>query len=113
MLESPAALWPVEHRPDPQERPKRVQGEQAHPTCGMDCVLMRMAALLGDLIGHVVDGDDPVEQGDHHEDQKPECEIVEEGVEIDALLVESDTAGDEEGAEDKRGKHPLGEPDKG
>ena len=74
---------------------------------------MRMAALLGDLIGHVVDGDDPVEQGDHHEDQKPEGEIVEEGVEIHALLVEGRAAGDDEGAQDQRRKHPLGEPDKG
>jgi hypothetical protein len=74
---------------------------------------MRMAASVGNLVGHVADGDDPVKQRDHHEDQKPECEIVQEGVKIYALLVESDTAGDEEGAEDKRGKHPLGEPDKG
>ena len=74
---------------------------------------MGMVASVGDLVGHVVDGDDPVEQRDHHEDQKPECEIVEEGVEIDALLVEGDAAGDDEGAQDERRKHPLGEPDKG
>ena len=110
MTEAPAALRLIEHRPDPQKRPKRVQGEQAHPTCGMDRVLMGVAAPLGDLVGHVVDGNDPVKQGDHHEDQKPECEIVEEGVKIDLLPGEKHAPGNDQGAEDDGCNHPLSKP---
>ena len=113
MTEAPAALRPVQHRPDPQERPNSVEREQADPAGYVDGILVRVVASAGNLVGHVMDGDDPVKQRNHHEDQKPECEIIEEGVEIDALLVDGDSTSDDEGAQDKRRKHPFGDPDKG
>ena len=75
---APAAFRAIGHRPDPQERPKRVQGEEAHPSGRMDRVLMRMLAPLGDFVGYIVDRDHGVEQRDDDEEQQAEREIVEE-----------------------------------
>jgi len=47
-----------------------VQQEEADPTGGMDCVLMRVMAAMGDLGRNVVDRDDAVEQHDDHENQE-------------------------------------------
>ena len=96
-----------------QERPKSMECKQAHPTRRVDRILVRMVTLLGNLVGHIVDGDDPVKQRDDDENEKPQSEVVEEGVEIDALLVNGHAAGDDQGAEDRRREHPLREPEKG
>ena len=74
--EAPAAFGTIKHRPDPQERPKRMKREQTDPARRMDRILMRMVAVLCDLVGHVVDRDDPVEQGDHDENEQPERKVV-------------------------------------
>src|SRR3954453_16113087 len=80
MLESPAALWTIRHRPYPQERPQYMQREQADPSRRMDRVLMGMIALFGDQIGNVVDRDDAVEHHHHHEEQQPEGKVVQEWI---------------------------------
>ena len=47
-----------------------MQREQAHPAGCMNSILMRVTALMGDLVRHIVDGDDPVKQGDDNEDEQ-------------------------------------------
>jgi hypothetical protein len=49
----------------------------------MDRVLMRVVAMLRDLIWNIVDRNDAVKERDEHEYQKSESEVVEEGVEVD------------------------------
>src|SRR4051794_6681230 len=66
-IEAPAALGLICHRPDPQERPQRVQREQAYPARGVNSVLVRVVPVVRDLSRYVVDGDDSVEQ--HHADK--------------------------------------------
>ena len=112
MGKTPAALGPVEHRPDPQERPKRMQREQAHPTCCVDRVLVRVVTPMGDFIGHIVDRNDPVKQRDDNEDEETQSEIIQEGVEIDALPIQGHSASNDECAQDQRRQHPFREPNK-
>src|SRR5436190_19041366 len=64
--EAPATLRPVGHRPNPQKRPQRMQGEEADPAGGVDRILMRMIAGLGDQIGYVMNCYDRVENHDHN-----------------------------------------------
>src|SRR5262249_60736185 len=45
---APPTIRPIGHGPDPEEWPKRMQREEAHPSRRMDCILMRMVARLGD-----------------------------------------------------------------
>ena len=40
-----------------------MQGKEAHPSRCMDGILMRMISSFGDMIGNVVNGDDPVSKG--------------------------------------------------
>ena len=61
-----------------------MQREEADPAGGMDCVLMRVIAVLGDFVRHVVDRDDPVEERDEYKDEEPQGEIIEERIEVDA-----------------------------
>jgi hypothetical protein len=49
MRDPPAALGAVRHGPDPQERPQRVQREQAYPSGRVDRVRVGMMAGLRDL----------------------------------------------------------------
>src|SRR5689334_892505 len=77
----------------------------------MDCVLVWVIALLGDLIRHVVDGDNQVKQRDDDENQKAKGEVVEERVEIDVLAEHKDDADDEDRNEDSRSHHPLADPE--
>ena len=76
LAEPPAAIGSVRHRPDPQERPDRVQREQADPAGDMDRILVRMVAVLGDLVGDGVNRDDRIEQRDHDEKQQSEREVI-------------------------------------
>ena len=64
-----------------------MQREQADPSGGVDRVLMRMVAVLRDLVGDVVDHDDDVEQGDDDEEQHPERKVIEEHVTPLIILV--------------------------
>jgi hypothetical protein len=54
VTEPPAAILSIGHRPDPQKRPERMQREQTDPASGMDCILMRVVTMNGNLIGNVV-----------------------------------------------------------
>src|SRR4029077_517737 len=78
--ESPATIRPVEHRPDPEKRPKDVERKKAHPARGVDRILMRMMAAYRHLVGNVMNGNDRVEQNEGNDDQYPESEIVEKHV---------------------------------
>ena len=104
MLHAPTAIGAVEHRPDPEERPNRVQREEAHPPSSVDGILMRMTTVLRDLVGHVVDRDDAVEERDEHEKQEAEREVIEEGVEVDVAGDEQIDAGENE--QDENGLRP-------
>jgi hypothetical protein len=74
--ETPAAIRPVKHRPDPEKRPKNVERKKAHPAGDVDRILMRMMAVHRDLVGNVMDSDDPVEQNKRNGDQYPEGKII-------------------------------------
>lgn len=63
--------------PDPKKWPDSVQREQAHPTSGMDRILVGVIALFGDVIRNVVDGNDPVGEDQYDKDQNDECEPAE------------------------------------
>ncbi len=43
---------------------------------------MRMVAVLSDLVGHVVNREKSVEEGNDHKNQQAEGKVVEERVEI-------------------------------
>ena len=70
-----------------------MERKQAHPTRRVDCILVRMVTLLGNLVGYIVDGDDPVKECDDDKNQKSQSEVIQEGVEIDASLVNGHAAG--------------------
>jgi len=53
---------------------------------------MRMTALLGDLVGNIVDGDDSVKERDYDKNQQAQGEVVQERVEIDILSQQEDDA---------------------
>jgi hypothetical protein len=57
-----------------------VQRKQAYPPGGMDRVLVRVRASLGDFVGYVVNCYNAVEQHDNDEKQKKEREVIEEWV---------------------------------
>ena len=57
-----------------------MQREQAHPSGGVDRVLVGMMARLRDLRRNVVDRDDAVEQHHDHEKQQKQREIVEKRI---------------------------------
>ncbi len=57
-----------------------------------------------------MDRDDPVEQGDHHENQKPESEVVQECVEIDVTADDHQDAGEGNDAEHHRRNNPFADP---
>ena len=77
LTEAPAAIGAVGHRPDPQERPQRMQREQADPAGGMDRILVGMAAMLCDLVRNVVNCDDRVEDRDQHKEHQAQSKVVE------------------------------------
>ena len=64
-------------RPNPQQRPDRVQREQAHPACNVQHILVWMIALDGDLVGYVVDRNDAVEQHQRNEDKQDQRDVFE------------------------------------
>src|SRR5688500_2935717 len=61
-------LRAVRHRPDEHDGPDRMQREQAEPACRVDRVLLRVIALLGDVVGNVVDGEEDVDRQRHAHD---------------------------------------------
>jgi hypothetical protein len=63
----PPALRAIQHRPDPEERPKGVELEEAYLTRRVNCVTMRMIPVLCDFIRHVVNCDNQAKQGRDHE----------------------------------------------
>src|SRR3954466_11614281 len=103
MLHSPTAIGAVEHCPDPKERPKGVQREEAHPPGSVDGILMRITTVLRDLVGHVVDRDDAVEERDEHKNEETEREVIEERVEVDIAGREKIDAYEKEDDKDGRG----------
>ena len=40
-----------------------MQGKEAHPSRRMDGISMRVVTSFGDILGNVVNGDDPVSEG--------------------------------------------------
>jgi hypothetical protein len=68
MVEAPPAVGPIRHGPYPEEGPKGMEREKAHPSGRVDSVLMRMVARLGNDVGNVMNSNDAVEQ--HHYDKK-------------------------------------------
>jgi hypothetical protein len=54
--------------------------EEAHPPGGMNCILVRMIAGLGDQMWNVMDRDDAVKQREDHQEQESEGEIVQERI---------------------------------
>ena len=88
-----------------------MQREEADPPGGVDRVLMRVIAVLGDFVGHVVDCDDPIEQRYEHEDQQSEREIVEERIEVDVAADEQRHADEEDDNRGECSDHPLFEPE--
>src|SRR5215831_5101978 len=77
---APTAFRLVCHRPNQKKRPQHMQGEQAYPACGMDCVLVGMMAPSCDPGRYVMDRDDAVEDRHDHENEQPECEIIQEWI---------------------------------
>src|SRR5215831_17349727 len=77
---APTAFRLVCHRPNPKKRPQHMQGEQAYPACGMDCVLVGMMAPSCDPGRYVMDRNDAVEDRHDHENEQPEREPVQEWV---------------------------------
>jgi hypothetical protein len=53
-----------------------MEREQAYPSRGVDGILMRVMPGFCDLVGNIMDRDDPVEQYHYDEDQQAECKIV-------------------------------------
>jgi hypothetical protein len=49
---------------------------------GVNSVLMGMIAVLGDVVGNVVDRDDPIEERDEYKDEEPQGEIIQKRIEI-------------------------------
>src|SRR6516164_11206409 len=80
VIKAPATFRLIHHGPDPKERPKNVQHEQADPTGGMDRVFVRMMTRMGDLGRNVVDRYDAVDQHDDHEKQQAKRKVIEEWV---------------------------------
>ncbi len=88
-----------------------MQGEEAHPACRMDRVLVRMVAVPGDLVRDVMNGNDAVEDGDEDEDEEPEREVVEEGIERDVSRNEKGNADEQRNHRHHRGDRPLAQPE--
>src|SRR5690349_19460569 len=63
-----------------------MQCEEAHPSCGVDRVLVWVVARLGDQIRNVMDCDDAVEQHHNHKEENSESEVVQERVTHLSLL---------------------------
>ena len=64
-------------RPDPEERPDRMQGEKADPAGGVNGILVGMVPLLGDVVGDVVDRYHPVGDDQDDNNNQAECEVAE------------------------------------
>ena len=113
LLHAPAAIGPVQHRPDPQKRPKNVEREEAHPTGSVDRVLVRVIAMLREFVRHVMDRDNAVEERDEHKNEEAEGEVVQERVEVDVTGDKKGDAHEKDDDEDGRGDHPLADPEAG
>ncbi len=72
---------------------------------------VRMVAVLGDLVGHVVDRDDSVEERDEDENQQPQGEVVEERVEVHVAREKKSDTEDEDHYKNGRGGDPLADPE--
>ena len=54
-----------------------MQGKETYPACRMDGVLMGVIAFNCNLVGNIVNDDDPVETDQHHDEQNAEGELIE------------------------------------
>ena len=70
VLEPPATIRAIQHCPDPEERPQYMECEEAYPARSMDGVLMRVIAVFGNFVGHIMDSNNPIEKGDKHKEQE-------------------------------------------
>ena len=52
-----------------------MQREEAHPPRRVDRILMRVVPRLGDIVGNVVNGNDPI--GERQEDEHNDCQCKE------------------------------------
>ena len=88
-----------------------MERKEAHPTGSVDRVLVRVIAMLGEFVRHVVDRDDAVEERDEHKNEEAEREVVQERVEVDVAGGEKVDAREKDDDEDGRGDHPLADPE--
>ena len=88
-----------------------MERKEAHPTGSVDRVLVRVIAMLGEFVRHVVDRDNAVEERDEHKYEETEREVVEERVEVDVAGGEKVDAREKDDDEDCRGDHPLADPE--
>ncbi len=56
-----------------------MQGEQTDPARHMNGILMGMAAMLGNFVRNIVDGDDAIKQHNRNKKKQPESKITEHG----------------------------------
>jgi hypothetical protein len=76
--EAPAAVLAIQGGPDPEEGPDGVQGEETDPSLNVqEGILLGVVAVLGDFLGDVVDGYDPVEDHDGDEEENAQGKIIE------------------------------------
>ena len=66
--------------------------------------------MLGDIVGDVVDCDDPIEQSDKDKNQEPEGEIIEKRIEIQIANQEQQQADEKDGAHRNRRDKPFAQP---
>src|SRR6267142_6450791 len=82
---SVTAFRTVDRCPYPQEGPNGMQSEEAHPSGCVDRILMRVVPRLGDIVGNVVNGNNPVgerQEDEHNDSQCEETQEVHNGVRV-------------------------------
>src|SRR6185295_20408105 len=86
------------------------QREKADPTGRVNSVLMGMITVLGDVVGDVVDRDDPIEERDENKDQEPQGEVIQKRIEIQVSRDKKQQTNDEDRARDDGGDDPFAQP---
>ena len=70
-------LGMVGHGPDPEKWPNRMQGEKAHPSAGVDRILMRMITFLSDVLRNVVNRNHAVREREDDKKENTESKVTE------------------------------------
>src|SRR5205823_7322273 len=73
---APALLGAIGHRPNPQQRPKRAEGEETDPGRGTDRILVRMVARLRNLVGNAPHCNQAVDNQRDDRDQDSKGNVV-------------------------------------